>query len=209
LSSAAGGFASATGVYGIFRKKLQHGWLYLPELLHKVGFHKPSEERRSLPPVQCSPDRGESMEITEQSHEEQVRRLSVILSPARSKIRPYLGLYGVKNHVLLRNGCLEGNSPTAGWYLNHLKQAGISQNYWNVRRNLRGMAELGIFTPEKTIRLVENNLSTHRRLTRVEVCEFYLEGKLFPAMLETLRTVFRTDSLSSVYLTNKQTTSGL
>ena len=147
------------------------------------------------------------MRLTEQNHEHQVKRLAIVLSPDRSKIRPYLGLYGVKNHVLLRNGCLEGNSPTAGWYLAHLKQAGISQNYWNVRRNLRGMAELGIFIPERTTRLVENNLSASRRLTRVEVCEFYLERRLFPAMLEALRTVFRTDSLSSLYLTNKQTAS--
>ena len=147
------------------------------------------------------------MKLLEQGYEEQVRRLATVLSPERSKIRPYLGLYGVKNHVLLRNGSLEGNSPTAGWYLAHLKQAGISRNYWNVRRNLRWMAEQGIFIQKRTTRLVENNLSTSKRLTRVEVCEFYLDGRLFPAMLEVLRTVFRTDSLSSLYLTNKQTLS--
>ena len=139
------------------------------------------------------------MRIEEQSHEQQVKRLVIILSPARSRIRPYLGLYGFKNCVLLRNGCLEGNSPTTMWYLGQLRTGGITRNYWNVRRHLKGMAGMGVFCQRKTARLVENSLATSKRLTRVEVCEFHLAESIFPAMHEALRLTFRTDSIASLY----------
>ena len=139
------------------------------------------------------------MKSKDSGTEQDINRLIDIVSPKKSRIRAYLGLYGIKNYVLLRNGYLEGNSPTISWYLRRLKQAGVSKNYWNVRRNLKTMAEEGIFTEKKTIRLLDNNLMTSRRVTSVEVCEFHLNENVFSALQEALKKVFRTESLSAIY----------
>ncbi len=99
------------------------------------------------------------MRLEDESYDSQVRRLSIIFSPTRSRIRTFLGLYGIKSHVLIKNGCPENNCPTISWYLYHLRRAGVSQNYWNIRRHLKRMSELGIFIEKKTTRLIQNNIS--------------------------------------------------
>lgn len=130
------------------------------------------------------------------------RRLKVLLNPKRSKLRPYLCLFGVKNYVMLKNGNLVGNNPTIKWYLNHLSRSGITENYWGVRRQLKKLSDLGLFKERKVLRVVENSSNT-LNATRIAVNEFYLNEKVYPALLTVLKEIFKVDSLSDLFSTGE------
>ncbi len=138
------------------------------------------------------------MKLDKEDYETQARRLLIFLDPKKSKLRPFLALFGIKNYILLKNKDLINNNPSVKWYLNQLTKAGISENYWGVRRQLKRMAKLGIFTERKVFRLVDNSTHFHKRLTRIQLSEFYLNENVYLSLYHTLTTIFKTDSLSSL-----------
>jgi hypothetical protein len=153
------------------------------------------------------------MEIGKQDFQTQVRRLRVFLNPKSSKLRAYLALFGIKNHIVLKNGCLEGNNPSISWYTEQLAKANVSENYWGIRNALRRMARVGIFKEMRMTRTVSNPVGSCQRFTKLNHCEYYLDEKVFPALHQVLKEIFGVDSLSSLsfyhnfdrYQANKQT----
>jgi hypothetical protein len=139
------------------------------------------------------------MKLDKEDYETQVRRLLIFLDPKRSKLRPFLALFAIKNYILLKNKVLINNNPSVKWYLNQLTRAGISENYWGVRRQLKRMAKLGIFTEKKVFRPVDNSTQFHTRLTRIQLSEFYLNESVYLALYHILTTLFKTDSLSALF----------
>lgn len=127
-----------------------------------------------------------------------VRRLKIFLDPKRSKLRPYLALFGVKNYLLLKNGSFINNNPSIKWYCEQLAKAGVSENYWGVRRQLKKMARLDIFKEKKVWRPVNNSTQFHNRLTQIQLSEFYLNEKIYLALHRGLCGIFKVDSLSSL-----------
>lgn len=152
------------------------------------------------------------MRLTELPREEWHRRLLIILNPKRSKLRPWLALMGLRNHLLHRQGRLTNNNPSIQWYARQLARADISQNYWGIRSQLRAMARMGIFREERNQRPVANPLGTAHRLTKAELCEFYLEPRLIPALHRALTHIFKVESLDPLIhsigeIPNQQTNS--
>ena len=142
------------------------------------------------------------MTLDNDDFETQVRRLLIFLDPKKSKLRPFLALFGIKNYILLKNKDLINNNPSVKWYLNQLAKAGISENYWGVRRQLKKMARLGTFEEKKAWRPVNNSTQFHSRLTQIQLSEFYLNEKIYLALHRTLCTIFEVDSLSSLLKRN-------
>jgi len=140
------------------------------------------------------------MKLGDLPKQEQIRRLTIILNPRRSKLRPYLALFGIKNYVLLRNGQLLDNNPSVSWYTQQLAIAGISQNRRGVRDTLKLMARLGIFNERHEIRPVSNPIGSIHRLTRTEVCEFYLDERIFNSLCLVLQDIFKVESLSHLLM---------
>ena len=147
------------------------------------------------------------MKIHEEIPDRQRERLRTFLSLKRSKLRPYLGLLAIKNYIALKNGSLVGNCPSIKWYTDQLSKLGISQNYWGVRIQLKKMAQTGVLKEKSVLRPVPNPLGGHHRLTRLHLSEFYLYDNLFDSLHQTLKEIFRVDSLSRLltHLPNKQT----
>jgi len=125
--------------------------------------------------------------------------LLTFLSPSRSKLRPFLALLALKNYILHKNKYFIGNNPSITWFSEQLSRAGISNNYWGIRRNLRLMAEFGILKEQKVIRPALNPVKGHNRITRLEFSEFYLAEEFFYPLQEVLRHIFQTKSLSSLF----------
>jgi len=142
------------------------------------------------------------MTLDNDDFETQVRRLLIFLDLKKSKLRPFLALFGIKNYILLKNKDLINNNPSVKWYLNQLTKTGISENYWGVRRQLKRMARLGIFKEKKVWRPVNNSTQFHNRLTQIQLSEFYLNEKVYLALHRALCTIFEVDSLSSLLKRN-------
>ena len=147
------------------------------------------------------------MKICYDTPERQRKRLKTFLSPRRSKLRPYLGLLAIKNHIALENGSLAGNNPSIKWYTKQLSKLGVSQNYWGTRNQLKRMAQAGIFKEKRVMRPVANPIRGRHRLTRLELAEYYLHEKVFDSLQQVLQDIFQVNSLSSLlaHLPNKQT----
>ncbi|MFQ6002521.1 MAG: hypothetical protein ACE5KJ_02115 [Candidatus Zixiibacteriota bacterium] len=142
------------------------------------------------------------MKLDKEDYETQVRRLLIFLDPKKSKLRPFLALFAIKNYILLKNKDLINNNPSVKWYLNQLTKAGISENYWGVRRQLKRMAKIGIFTVRKVFRPVDNSTQFHHRLTRIQLSEFYLNENLYLSLYHALTTIFKVDRLLSMVKRN-------
>jgi len=139
------------------------------------------------------------MKLDKEDFETQVTRLLIFSDPKKSKLRPFLALFGIKNYVLLKNKNLINNNPSVKWYLNQLARAGVSDNYWGVRRQLKRMARLGIFTERKILRPVDNSTQYHKRLTKIQLSEFYLNEKVYLGLYHTLRKIFSVESLAPLF----------
>ncbi len=131
--------------------------------------------------------------------EAQVKYLERTLSPRRSRLRPYLALYALKNYLLLKNGFLVQNSPSVTWYLRQLTRSGIPVNFWNVRGQLKYLAARGILKEVKTVRSVRNSARRVGRLTRIQVSEFYLNEDCFLSTSQALKKIFKVESLAELY----------
>lgn len=142
------------------------------------------------------------MKLENEDFETQVRRLLIFLDPQKSKLRPFLALFGIKNYILLKNKDLINNNPSIKWYLIQLTKAGISENYWGVRRQLKKMARIGIFEERKVVRPVNNSTQFCNRLTKIQLTEFYLNEKVYLALYDTLTTIFKVRYLSALFKTN-------
>jgi hypothetical protein len=129
-----------------------------------------------------------------------VKRLKIFLDPKRSKLRPYLALFGIKNYLLLKNGSFINNNPSIKWYVEQLARAGVSENYWGIRRQLIRMAKVGIFHERKALRPVDNSFEGNHRITRIQLSEFYLNEKLYPALDKALREIFQVEDLSILFI---------
>lgn len=139
------------------------------------------------------------MRLDKENFETQVRRLLIFLDPQKSKLRPFLALFGIKNYILLKNKDLINNNPSVKWYLIQLTKAGISENYWGVRRQLKKMAKLGIFKEKKVLRPVNNSTQFYNRLTKIQLSEFYLNEHIYLALYDTLTRIFKVKYLSSLF----------
>lgn len=142
------------------------------------------------------------MKLDKEDFETQVRRLLIFLDPQKSKLRPFLALFGIKNYILLKNKDLINNNPSVKWYLNQLTKAGVSENYWGVRRQLKKMAKLGIFKEKKVLRPVNNSTQFYNRLTKIQLSEFYLNEHIYLALYDTLTRIFKVKYLSSLFRRN-------
>lgn len=131
--------------------------------------------------------------------EAQVKYLERVLSPRRSRLRPYLALFGLKNYVLLKNGFLVSNSPSVTWYLRQLARSGLPESYWKVRGQLKYLANRGVLKEVKTIKPIENSARGVGRLTRIQLSEFYLNEHCFLSTSQALKKIFRVESLSDLY----------
>jgi hypothetical protein len=127
------------------------------------------------------------MKLEQENFDQQVRRLKAIFK-SKSKLKKFLIWFGVKNYQLHQQGNLVYNNPSIKWFANQLKQIGISNNYWGIRKHLYGLAKLGVFIHKKVIRPVDNSIGNIKRITQVECCEFYLNPKLYPAIRHILTT---------------------
>lgn len=118
------------------------------------------------------------------------RRIRAFLDPKRSRLRPWLGLAALRNHLLRKSGRLIGNNPCTPWFVDRMSTWGVSQNHWGIRRQLKRMARFGLFLERRATRLVRNDLRGQRRLTKTTVCEFYLREGVYPTLSKALKDIF-------------------
>ena len=169
--------------------------LFFPGCSSSENNGEPSLKITRTSPKKLYPDiafENELVELVNQTRKD----YGCSLLQVKEKLNQVARLYSKR---MIRENFFSHTDPQGNGLTYRLKKAGISRNYWNVRRNLKTMAEEGIFVEKKTIRLLDNNLMTSRRVTSVEVCEFHLDENVFSALHEALKIVFRTELLSLLY----------
>jgi hypothetical protein len=130
--------------------------------------------------------------------EEQIQKLRAFLHPYRSRLRPLLTLFAVKNHLLREDGLTAKNDPTVRWYQDRLINAGLTASRWSVQHQLDELARFGVV--DKTMRTMrvlreKNDLAS---LIRAEVCEYRLNEAIYPALEQALKQLLGVDSFFSI-----------
>jgi hypothetical protein len=109
---------------------------------------------------------------------EQVKKLRGFLHPKRSKLRPHLALFAIKNHLLREAGFVEGNQPAVRWYQGRLMKAGVKASQWNTRQQLNRLAKLGVVDRVKAL-----------SSKRARGWEYRLNEAIYPALEQALKQV--------------------
>ena len=126
--------------------------------------------------------------------EEQIPKLRAFLHPYRSRLRPFLALFAIKNYLLTESGLTIKNEPTVRWYQAKLIRAGVTASYWSVHNQLNRLSRFGVVDKTLRKRHVARNNKGVIGLVRAEVGEFKLNAAIYPALQQALKQLLGVDS---------------
>lgn len=126
--------------------------------------------------------------------EEQVPKLRAFLHPYRSRLRPFLALFAIKNYLLREAGLVVKNDPTVRWYQDRLIRAGVSASYWSVTYQLKRLTRFGVLDRRCSRRKVIRQRLGRYGVVAVEMCEFHLNEAIYPALEQALKQLLGVDS---------------
>jgi hypothetical protein len=126
--------------------------------------------------------------------EEQIPKLRAFLHPYRSRLRPFLALFAIKNYLLREAGLVVKNDPTVRWYQDRLIKAGVTASYWSVHYQLRRLAQFGVLDRTRSKRKVIRQRLGRYGVVAVQMCEFPLNIAIYPALEQALKQLLGVDS---------------
>ena len=125
---------------------------------------------------------------------DQIKRLRDFLHPRRSRMRPFLGLFAIRNYLLRQAGPAEKNVPTVQWYQRHVIRAGVPASHWNVRYQLNWLAKSGVLDKATAYQRVSRTNETFPGLVDAKVCEYRLNAAIYPALEQALKQLLGVES---------------
>jgi len=130
--------------------------------------------------------------------DDQVRSLRSFLHLYRSRQRPFLALFAIKNHLLHEAGLNANNRPTVRWYQDRLMKAGVTGSRWIVQYQLDQLAKFGVLDVCKKIPKVVEDRRNLDSLIKAEVKEYSLNVVIYPVLEQALKQLLGVDAFDGL-----------